>query len=326
MGIKRSIKQNTEAIEVLLFDAFEEFVTEKELKNLSEATINNYKHTFKTWAEFNSFDRDTGVDEVTSHSVYKWVGTMKLNGKKPSSLNHHLRDIRTFLYWCMDSDREYIKKPFKVEMVLGQEEAIKLFKDEDIEKLLEKPKRNGSFVDWRTWAVVNWVLGTGNRAATICNVKIGDINYSKREITLAHTKNKKAQIIPLSSSLETVIKEYIRMWRRDANNDDWLFCNIGEDKLTTNALIHSFSKYCESRGVEQTNIHGLRHNFAKGWVQNNGNMFALQKVLGHSGLDMTRRYVRLFSEDIKEDFDKFSPLDNIKRNSKRTQKVKKSEY
>ena len=54
--------------------------------------------------------------------------------------------------------------------------------------------------------------------------------------------------------------------------------------------------------------------------------FALQKILGHQDLAMTRRYVKLFSEDIKEDFDRFNPLDTIKKNSRRTQKVKRSEY
>ncbi len=54
-------------------------------------------------------------------------------------------------------------------------------------------------------------------------------------------------------------------------------------------------------------------------------MFTLQKILGHSTLAMTRRYVKLFSEDIKEDYDKFSPLDTNRRNAKRTQTIKKNE-
>lgn len=326
MGIKHKVKKSIGSDEVLIFEAFDEFQMENELKNLAPSTIGNYAHTFKKWAEFNGFNEETPTEEIDSSSVYKWVGTLKLNGVKITSLNHHLRDIRRFLNWCMDSSRAYIQKPFKIEMVSGQEEQIKLFKDEDIEILLEKPRKNDSFVCWRTWAVINWVLATGNRAATICDVKIGDIDYRRKEIALRHTKNKKAQIIPLSSSLETVLKEYIRVWRKDVDEDAWLFCNQGEEQLTTNALKHSFARYCKDRDVEATNIHGLRHNFAKGWVQNNGNMFALQKVLGHSSLEMTRKYVRLFSEDIKEDFDKFSALDSIKRKAKRTQKVKKSEY
>ena len=325
MGIKRKITRSTGSDETFLVEAFEEFIMEKEVvKNLSKATTENYKTTFRIFMEFCDYDEETTTNEVKLADIYKWIGTMNLEGYKPTTINHYLRDVRAFLYWCMDADRGYIEKPFKVQMVEGQEEQLKLFSDEEIEKLLEKPKRNASFVEWRTWAITNWVLGTGNRAATICDVKLSDINYAKREIILGHTKNKKAQIIPLSSSLETVLKEYIRMFRREADYDGYLFCNIGEDKLTTNALRQAFGKYCADREVEHTNIHGLRHNFAKGWVQNNGNMFALQKILGHSSLDMTRKYVRLFSEDIKDDFDKFNPLDTIKRSTKRKQTVKRS--
>ncbi|MBQ0099414.1 MAG: tyrosine-type recombinase/integrase [Firmicutes bacterium] len=249
---------------------------------------------------------------------------MKLDGVKPTSINHYLRDIRTFLYWCMDADRKYIEPAFKVETVVAQEEQLKLFSDDDIIALLEKPQRNAGFVEWRTWAIVNWVLGTGNRASTICEVQIADINFHKKEINLRHTKNKKAQTIPLSSSLETVIKEYMRVWRNGVPASSFLFCNVGEEQMTTNALRLSFGRYCDNRGVQQTNIHGLRHNFAKGWIQNNGNDMILQEILGHSSMSMTRHYVKLFKEDLKQDYDKFSPLDTIKKSGRRTQTVKRN--
>jgi integrase/recombinase XerD len=326
MGIKRTIKHSAGYDLVLFNDAFDEFYAEKQAYNKSASTLHNYKYTYTAFCEFNGFNEETSTDEVKLQHIYKWIGTLKQKGTKHTSINHYLRDLRAFLYWCMEDDRAYISPAFKIKLVEGQEEAMKLFSEEELEALLEKPRRNDSFADWRTWAIVNWVLATGNRAATICEVKLSDINYSRREIVLAHTKNKKAQIVPLSSSLETVIKEYVRVWRREADIDGWLFPNVGEEQLTTNALRHAFTRYCTKRGVEKSNIHGLRHNFAKGWVQNNGNMFALQKILGHSTLDMTRRYVKLFSEDIKEDFDKFSPLDTIKRSAKRKQTVKRSDY
>ena len=326
MGVKRRVVRSNEGDLTLLSQAFEEFILEKEVRNLSKATVENYRVSYKLFTNFCDFSADTTTDEVKQTHLYKWINEMRLDGYKPTTINHYLRDIRCFFYWCMEADRAYIKPAFKISLVEGQEEQLKLFTDEEIEALLERPKRNDSFVVWRTWVIVNWVLATGNRASTICDVKLSDINYSRREIALGHTKNKKAQIIPLSSSLETVLKDYIRMFRKDADIDGWLFPNIGEEKLTTNALRQAFAKFCEDREVEKTNIHGLRHNFAKGWVRNNGNMFALQKILGHSTLDMTRKYVKLFSEDIKEDFEKFNPLDTIKRNTKRTQKVKRSDY
>lgn len=323
-GTKRKIKKSSGYDLIPIVQAFEEYLIEKQARNLSEKTLRNYEETMNKFMNFCEFDDDSTTDEIAQSHIFKWINTMKLEGVKPTSINHYLREVRAFLYWCMNEDRQYITPSFKIKMVEAQEEQLKLFSDDELALLLEKPKKNDTFAEWRTWAIVNWVLGTGNRASTICDVKLTDINYSKKEIALGHTKNKKAQIIPLSSSLETVIKEYVRMWRKDADINGYLFCNVGEEKLTTNALRHAFGRYCDARGVEKTNIHGLRHNFAKGWVRNNGNMFALQKILGHSSLDMTRKYVRLFSEDIKEDFDRFSPLDTIKKSTKRAQTVRRT--
>lgn len=324
MAIKRRIKRSVRADDIILFEAFEEFIAEKEANNLSEPTIRNYRQSFEYFCQSAHYDNTTTTDDVDIQAIYKWIGTLKLNGVSPNSINHYLRDVRAFLYWCMNSDRKYIDPPFKVKQVEAQEELPKMFSDDELEALLEKPRKQDGFPEWRAWAITNWVLGTGNRASTIIDVRIGDIDFTHKEISLGHTKNKKAQIIPLSSSLETVLKEYIRVWRKEVDDDAWLFPNIGEEQLTTNALRLAFRRYCNGRGVEKTNIHGLRHNFAKGWVKNNGNMFALQKLLGHSSLDMVRKYVKLYSEDIKEDFDSFSPLDTIKKGSRRTQTVKRS--
>lgn len=324
MGVKHNVKRSADADRITLHEAFEDYMQEKEAHSLSQPTLKNYRQSFDYLCQYNHFDEKTFADEVDQKAVFVLINCMKQKDVKPSSINHYLRDIRTFLYWCMDSTRGYIKPSFKVKEMEKQEEKLKMFDDDELELLLEKPGKKEDYPAWRTWAIVNWVLATGNRAATICDVKIEDINYARREIVLSHTKNKKAQILPLSSSLETCLKEYIRMWRKDEEPSAWLFSSYGNEKLTTNALRLSFARYCKSRGVQRTNIHGLRHNFAKLWIKGGGKEFPLQKVLGHSSLAMTRRYVQLFSEDLKEDYDKYSPLDNIKRNSKRAKKVERT--
>ena len=323
MARKQVVKRTMEEELVTIGAALEEFLIEKEAHNLSPKTIKNYKQSIDYFLDFHNLPLDTPLEEITQTHFYKWIGELKFSNK-PTSINHYLRDCRTFFYWCMDTDRKYMT-PFKIRQIEAQEEQIKLFPDDELALLLEKPQRsNNKFTDWRTWVICNWVLATGNRCATIVDVKVGDIDFRRKEIHLGHTKNKRAQIIPLSSSLETILKEYLKMWRDGGKDKEaWLFPNVGDEQLTTNALQNSFNKYCKARGCTHTNLHGLRHNFAKGWVKNNGNMYALQKILGHSTLDMTRKYVNLFSEDIKEDFDRFSPLDSIKRKQKRTQTVKR---
>lgn len=318
MSIHRVIKRNSS---LTVGTAFQEFIAEKEACNLSEATIRCYQQSYYYFIKYNSYTDNTDIRTISQNNFYDWINAMKQSNISPASINHYLRDCRAFFYWCMDKD--YLP-PFHIKLIKSQEEVMKCFKDNDIMALLVKPKDTAPFSEWRTWVIVNWVLGTGNRSSTICEIQIGDIDYKAKEIVLRHTKNKRAQIIPLSSSLETVIKEYIHIWRRGASPDEWLFPNVGAEQLTTNSLRHSFSKYCKNRGVQQTNIHGLRHNFGRGWIKNNGNMFALQKILGHQTLEMVRNYVKLSVEDIKEDYDVYSPLDNIKHSAtKRTHLIKR---
>lgn len=314
-------KKVVDVKQITIVEAHEEYMKELIIRNLSQHTLDNYDKTYRLFMEFFEFDEETPLAEVSQSTLYEWIGSIKLDGVKISTINCYITNMKAFFRWCMDEDRGYMDS-FKFPKLRGQEEPIKLFSDDDIEKLLERPRNPNNFVEHRNWLIVNWVLATGNRGATVAEVKIGDIDFKSKTITLRHTKNKKAQTIPLSPALETIVKRYIKEWRGN-DKDAYLFPGIGDEKLLTTSLRKSFAIYCKDRGVSQTNLHGLRHNFAKYWVMNNGNIFALQQILGHSTLDMTRRYVKLFSQDIQTDFDKFAALDTLKKNSKRTQEVKK---
>lgn len=313
MGIKRTIKSNAAKIRRTAVGAHMEFVVVREISGASNSTIRNYQQSFHYYAEFNGFDIDTPVEHLTRDSVLLWVNDMRLSGKKVTTINHYLRDVRAFLYWCMDSERGFIE-PYTISEVKGQESAPKAFDIDDIETLSNKPKQSNSFNDWRTWAIVNWIVGTGNRSNTVCNVQIGDIDFKNSEIYLRETKNKKFAYIPLSPRLATVLKEYMQEFNdyfKAAQATDYLFPNSSGEQLSTNALRHSFSRYCAERGVTQTNLHGLRHSFAENFLRLGGNIFKLQHILGHSTLDMTKKYVRFSIEDLKEDFASVSPLDNL---------------
>ena len=316
MGMKHKLKKNSSDVAIPIGEAYQEFIAEKEAKNLSKSTLRNYNQSFGYFLDFHDITDDTPITSIKPKHFFQWMNTLKLDGVRYTSINHYLRDCRAFFYWAMEHN--YLEA-FEIEMAKGQEEMPKMFSDDDLEKLLERPKANDNTASWRTWAIVNWVLATGNRAATICDVKVSDVDFKNKQITLAHTKNKKAQAIPLSPALETVLKEYMRKF----DLPEYLFPNVGAEQLTTNALAHSFHRYCKERGAERTNIHGLRHNFAKLYIKNGGSPLKLQQLLGHATQDMTRHYVKLFIEDLKEDFETYSPLDTLKKGARRTNKIQK---
>ena len=314
MSIKRTIKPNLEQEAPTIHALFKKFMQEKQAKNLAKISLRDYMQSYVFFMRDNKFGEKTLIERITQDVINQWSLDMVSKGLKPSSINRYLRDIRTFVNWCVANEK--LTEAIKFQMVKGQDEGIKSFPEQDILLITKKPNNQNNFTEWRTWTVIQWILATGNRCSTVCNVKLGDIDFRNKEISLRHTKNKKAQVIPLSSTLEHVIKDYIRVWRHDASENDWLFPNTENGFLSPTALAQAFSKYCKARGSSHTNIHGLRHTFALNYIRLGGNEFKLQKILGHKTLEMTRRYVDLVSVDLKEDFDKFSTLDALRKSCK----------
>lgn len=299
-GTKRVIKSTNAEIDITLSEAFEDFIAEKEYQNKAASTIRNYRQSYNYFFDYHELDENTLVKDIERDMVYEFIGHKANENISEASLNHYLRDIRTFLYWCMDEPREYLK-PFKIKERSSQELKPKMLDENSLNALIVKPSGRGDsdFTEWRCYAIVSWVLATGNRAGTIVEITLGDLDYTKAEITLRHTKNKKEQSIPFSDGLKTIIKEYIKLYRSEAGKDDYLFCNIGGEQLTYNALRLAHRRYCLDRGVENTSIHALRHTFAYNFMHTGGEIIRLQKILGHTNITVTRRYVNLLIDDLK---------------------------
>lgn len=82
--------------------------------------------------------------------------------------------------------------------------------------------------------------------------------------------------------------------------------------LTENALRLAIAHYNRCRGISKTSIHMFRHTFARKYlIDCGGNAFTLQKLLGHSSLEMTKHYCTIFDTDITKGFDNISPLEQL---------------
>src|SRR5204862_194060 len=61
-------------------------------------------------------------------------------------------------------------------------------------------------------------------------------------------------------------------------------------------------------GVAAGGAHALRHTFATSYVRGGGSVVRLQRILGHSSVTMTMRYVHLVAGDLGEGHAQLSPL------------------
>lgn len=295
----------------LITELHTEFLKEKEIHGASKATIETYRGTFKRITSY--IGKNTTINQLDKNFVTSFIQELNKSDLAVATINHYIRELRTFIYWCMDNG--YIYPHYRISLVKGQETIKETYSIEDLEKLLKRPKNSHDFVEWRDWTIVNWVLGTGNRVNTIVNVRICDLDLHNGFIYIRQQKSKRPNEIPMDSSLLFAVKEYIRRWRSKAADTDYLFCNIYGEQLTPNGLKLTMHKYNKSRGVNKTSMHAFRHTFAKMWVLNGGDVFKLQKILGHSTLDMTKKYVNLYGADLKIGFDDISPLNTIMQKS-----------
>lgn len=313
MGIKRTIKLNSGSSVVTIGEAFKRFENEKLAKGLVESTLKNYEQSLSYFMGFGNFTKDSDIRGITRDLIIDWTNTMRENELTPAAINHYLRDCRAFFYWCMHDDRKYIDS-FKVEQVRGQEAKKKTYAQDELKRLLAKPKSKleKDFVEWRNWVIVNLAYDMGARAGSLIEIRLEDINFTKRTVYLRHTKNKALAHMNISSQCAKILKEFISDWRSDAEEQDFLFCSYGNEQLTYNALAHSYTLYCKNRGVERHSLHSLRHSFATALAENtNGDMIKVQKALGHSSIDMARKYIDMANVSMGE-YDNISPLARTK--------------
>ena len=86
----------------------------------------------------------------------------------------------------------------------GEETIKETYTDRELEALLKKPDiRKCTFAEYRNWVIVNFLLNSGSRAATIRAILIRDVDLENSLVYYRHTKNRKAQVIPLCSFFST---------------------------------------------------------------------------------------------------------------------------
>lgn len=309
MGIKRTITRSKTAEIVTIGEAYKRFENDKSAKGLEPATMRNYEQSLGYLMEYAGFTKTTDIKSFSRDLIIEWTNMLRDNELSHKSINHYIRDCRAFLRWCMHDDRKYLER-FQIDEVNGQEPTKKVYALEDLKRLLAKPKEkeDSDFVEWRNWAIVNLAFDMGARCSTITNIQIGDVNLEKHTIYLRHTKNKALAHMNISSNCARVLKEFINDWRHSASDEEYLFCNYSGEQLTYNALAHSYTKYCKSRGVEKHSLHSVRHSFATALAENtNGDMVKVQKALGHKSIDMARQYIDMASVSMG-DYDTISPL------------------
>lgn len=305
------MKKLTLNVTATVEEVFRDFIVSRKSKGLADKTLTSYQSQFQAVARH--LDVSIDIAALQKSDLDAMIVSMRDAGLSPNSINSYTRVLKSFFSWCNMEGHTTLNIP----LYKGEETIKETYTDAELAVLLKKPDvRKSTFAEYRNWVIINFLLNCGSRAATVRAIQIRDVDLEAGVVCYRHTKNRKTQVIPLCTPMIAILWEYLRF--RGGEDTDYLFCTETGTQLTENGLRQSIVRYNERRGVQKTSLHLFQHTFARKYlIDCGGDAFTLQKLLGHSTLAMTKHYCNIFDADITKNYDNFSPLAQMKSNSKK---------
>lgn len=285
-------------------EAIDRFIRKKKIERIAPKSLENYQYNLSTFKSFYDDDMDKLTeDDVDDYILYLQEETLLTL----STINNKIRDLRAFLNFCYK--KEIIKKPIEIRLLRTSDPDIIPFEDYQLKKLYEACLELDSpmyytgkeICHYRDYIIMRLLEETGMRISEALNLNINnDVDLKRNAIHLRHTKNGKSRVTYITAALSKEIKIYLearQSFLREKNlAATSFFISVTGARLAKRTIQARIAKYGELAGI--TNVrcspHTFRHTFAKNYLMNGGDVFTLKDILGHSTLEMTYRYARLF--------------------------------
>lgn len=282
-------------------EAVEEFLLEKSL-SCRPRTVAFYRERLAY------FQRDTGITDVTQM-------TTKLVAEYRASISHlsartvhnYMRALKTFGDWLVRRgllEREPVPRLGRGNLRRSKPSGLS---DAQVKSVLATTKR--THCPARNLAILYLLLDTGMRAGELCGLNLEDINYASKTVTVDGKTGER--IIPVSSRCLSAVRRYVNSHRVASVRERAVFTTRGGQRISTNWLTHTLHRLAQMAGIPsdvRTGPHTYRHTFALGYIRNGGDPFSLQRILGHSSMEMVSTYLRMEGAALSEAHARFSPL------------------
>src|SRR5690625_2084052 len=310
------VKNHVEEIDMLdddFSDCMSAFLADLNMRDRSEYTIEYYRQELTKFMHTLEDRRiKTRLRAITADIIkdeYIYI-RREQDGVKTASIAAGLRALRAFLNWAV-RQRIIDKNPMDV-VVIGEPRPprIETFSRDQIRHILSQPDPQ-LFVGLRDLTIMIVLLETGIRVRELCDIRVNDVRFPDNQILIGG-KNREQRLVPIQTQARRALKRYIAA--RDDSPVDWLFITVDDEKMNRDSVRNRIAKYGRMAGIDNVRCspHTFRHTFAKMSVQNGADLFTLQQILGHKTLDMVRRYVNMFGDDVKRAHERFSPVENLR--------------
>jgi integrase/recombinase XerD len=281
----------------------ERFKQERQyLKGVSPTTLTWYRHSFQAFGPVLERAYETTAD--FKGGVMDRIQALRQQGRgnKAVSINTYLRCFKAFLNWC--HQEQILKEPVKLSWLKEEQNVLATFSPAQVQLLLHW--KATKFSERRLHTLVCLLLDTGLRISEALGLTADEVDMENLLIKV-RGKGGKQRILPFSFEFRKVL------WRATKGElppGCSVFRTKFGTKLSQRDILRDFKKLCRRLGITGVRSpHTLRHTFAINYLRAGGNLFYLSKILGHTSVKTTERYLQsLQVADLQAVHNRFSLL------------------
>jgi len=243
--------------------------------------------------------RDSGktrLEEITKNDIEAFIEHEQDRGLMLSTVRTRLHCVNAFLGYAIDAGivnasvltrRIRLKKPETLPRAMDPDDVKQIL------SVIDNP---------RDRAMITALLRTGMRIGELLNTKLPDLHLKDRRIDIYEgEKNRLGRVVYLSDDAVSALKAWLKM--RDAHKE-FLFYAQGKTGMSYSTARQMFADYLTKAGLAYKgySLHALRHTFASELLNAGMRIECLQPLMGHTSLDVTRRYARLTDKTREEEY------------------------
>jgi len=238
----------------------------------------------------------THLEEVTKNDLEMFIEHEQDRGLMLSTVRTRLHCANAFLGYLIEAGivntdvlarRIRLKKPEALPRAMDPDDVKQFL------SVIDDPKDR---------AMITVLLRTGMRIGELLNTKMNDLHLKDRRIDIYEgAKNRIGRVVYLSDDAVVALEAWIKM--RDVEHD-FLFYAQGSKSMAYSTARLIFEKYLMKAGLTHKgySLHALRHTFASELLNAGMRIECLQPLMGHTSLDVTRRYARLTDKTREEEY------------------------
>lgn len=277
-------------------------------KNLSDRTIEYYGHRLQAYRRYlEGAGESTAPKDITPQIIRAFLSD-EAEKKSSTTASHSHITLSTFFNYLTNEEYLDTNPMVNVDKPKRRKTVINTFSMEQIDDILLTCAKD--FIGVRDRAIIMMLVDCGLRASEIAGLEVDDFNWSDCTV-LALGKGDKERVVPFGNATRQALNAYIAR-RGELDTKGFFVSSLGSqmDRYRIRDIVERRCELAKIKGI-RCSPHTFRHTFAVSYLRNGGDVFSLQKMLGHSDLTMTRRYAELSQTDVQDKHRLYSPADRL---------------